>query len=720
MANTTTRWTWGTNNDLRIISPTLTTQNVVINSDTFSLTFPKVSIYYTGNIINNDVGRTYSFTLKRAGGGTINYGSSASVLGGEYGVLSSRAISINTNTIFNANNKNERNATISYGFGKDTGNVKANITYTIAPSSGTTKTFVSATATLDAPPEISYNITSQGPYYSKAGNFTGSEYTVLVSYEAQYGGDITSIKLQFGNQVKELNPNITNGQSELSIYTIQSGNFTPIITVTDSRNQVTSLTLPLVTVNQYTAPTLSYELQRANNNGQIRDEGECALITTNISYINNLSTEENNYITQPTITVLDGQTTLTTVKTWYAGLNSSGVNSPIVDWETVNPSDTIYALVTTTNGFITDKSYTFSISVTDTHGLSSQTISQILSTAFYMLDFRAGGRGMAIGKIADKDGLEVQFPTMIGEGLSTPLTPLDNGKIDITKYQLVVGKYNEIVEDALFVIGAGTSTNKANVFVIDENGNLTLRSRQDSNSDRYTGLDINHNPYIDDEGLPTEQSYDASAGSLTSILNYTSNNTTYQHKAGISVSSNEYPTFGNTVQLDALTYNTTQSTPTVLKSANLTLRTTATTSEVTINAGNIKLTSAGALTVGGKVQDGSGNVLANKADSSSNINKRYIIVGDWKIVFGSETMNSNNASGSGTFTAPYYADKTVTFASGTFSATPYVYLQLQGGWTGSRWVTPDDVTTTNFKIRMYSSHKNSTTTTIRWWAVGRP
>ena len=120
----------------------------------------------------------------------------------------------------------------------------------------------------------------------------------------------------------------------------------------------------------------------------------------------------------------------------------------------------------------------------------------------------------------------------------------------------------------------------------------------------------------------------------------------------------------------------------------------------------------------GDITDGSGNILANKADSSSNVANKYIIVGDWRIMFGSETMNSSSASGSGTFTAPYYDDINVTFSS-AFSATPYIYLQLQGGWTGSRWVTPHDPSTTGFKIRMYSSHKNSTSTTIRWLAIGR-
>jgi hypothetical protein len=127
----------------------------------------------------------------------------------------------------------------------------------------------------------------------------------------------------------------------------------------------------------------------------------------------------------------------------------------------------------------------------------------------------------------------------------------------------------------------------------------------------------------------------------------------------------------------------------------------------------------GNLVASGNITDGSGNVLANKADSSSNVTNRYIIVGDWKIVFGSTTMTSDGASGSGTFTAPYYTNKTISFNSGTFSAEPYIYLQLQGVWTGSRWATPYDTDTTGFKIRLYSSHKNSTTTTIRWWAIGK-
>ena len=226
----------------------------------------------------------------------------------------------------------------------------------------------------------------------------------------------------------------------------------------------------------------------------------------------------------------------------------------------------------------------------------SETISKVLPSGFALLDFLPGGQGMAIGHFADKKGLDINYPTMIGEGLSTPLI---NGEIDLTKYQLVVGKYNEIVDDALFIVGAGSSNNKSNVFVIDENGNLDLRSRQNSSSERYSGLNINHDPYIDDDGFGNITKYDAAAGSLSAILDYTNNNTTYQHNATISASSNAYSSMGNTIQLESILYNTTQATPITVKSAFLTVTTTETNSSIEMNADNIYLNSSGDLTLKG-------------------------------------------------------------------------------------------------------------------------
>ncbi len=555
---------------------------------------------------------------------------------------------INTADYFDSNNKTSKTLTVkgSFFLALETNSLKDGTGYSSSYRNSDFLTYTLGTVTLNAPPTATYTVNTSGPYYSKAGGFTGSNYNISISYAAQYGGDVTSIKLQVGDNVNEFNPDRASGQKDLSIHTTQTGTFTPTLTITDTRGQKRVINLPSITIKPYESPTLDYNIQRTNSQGQPADEGAYARINTNLTYFN----IENNHILEPTVVIKDGDTTLTTTKTWYTANGNS-----ISDWSTVTTPATVYAIVSKSNGFTNDKSYNVSVTLTDTNGVSGQTISQILPTAFYMLDFRAGGHGMAIGKVADKDGLEIQFPTMIGEGLSTPL--LQNGEIDISKYQLVIGKYNEVVDDAIFVIGAGSNGNPSNVFVIDENGNLTLRSRQDSSSDRYTGLNINHNPYIDDDGLGNITTYDASVGALASVLNYTSGNITYQHTASLSVSSNEYPTMGNTVQLDTKTYNTTQSTPVALKTANLTLRTTTTTSEITMDADNIILTSAGNLTLAGHSSpigaydstSGSVNSMSTGTPTETGVNYRWtgtnFELGEGRYILVGRLSYATNATG---------------------------------------------------------------------------
>lgn len=108
----------------------------------------------------------------------------------------------------------------------------------------------------------------------------------------------------------------------------------------------------------------------------------------------------------------------------------------------------------------------------------------------------------------------------------------------------------------------------------------------------------------------------------------------------------------------------------------------------------------------------------NKLSGSSVKTNSYMIIGDWKIQWGSVSFNTSSASGSGSFTAPYYSDKNITFSL-AFAAIPYMYATIQGAWTGSRSVLCHNTSTTGSTIRMLSSHKNSSDVTIRWLAIGR-
>jgi hypothetical protein len=120
----------------------------------------------------------------------------------------------------------------------------------------------------------------------------------------------------------------------------------------------------------------------------------------------------------------------------------------------------------------------------------------------------------------------------------------------------------------------------------------------------------------------------------------------------------------------------------------------------------------------GDITDGSGNVLANKLDGSVGATgTTEITLGRWKLCWGSFTMNTNSASGSGTFAAPYYQDNSSAI-SFSFSAAPYVWAQVQGSLTGTNFVLVRTTSTTGATIRLMSSGKTTNTRTIRWFAIG--
>lgn len=141
------------------------------------------------------------------------------------------------------------------------------------------------------------------------------------------------------------------------------------------------------------------------------------------------------------------------------------------------------------------------------------TYSVIVPSVFALLNFRAGGKGMAIGTIATQDGVEIIYPTKIGKGLVSPQakeyflsedTSVDSSKtyyaksgntyikvnsptgnpstkgyyemryvegtIDLENYQFIVGQYNKVDNDSLFVIGNGEDEdNRSNLMTVGNN-----------------------------------------------------------------------------------------------------------------------------------------------------------------------------------------------------------------------------------------------------------
>lgn len=243
---------------------------------------------------------------------------------------------------------------------------------------------------LDAPPTFTASALSGDTDGYWAGATTVS--TTISSASAKYGGNIVSSSLTIGNQTVS-----GSGNGTLSISLANAGTFTPQVSVTDSRGQVTTKTLDTITVNPYLVPSVSFDVYRTDASGVKSDEGTYGLIVADITYTDAIAT-----ITEPSVTI-DG--TATSNVTWYSNYSSStGVSSAISDWSSLTPTDhsvTVYGLVN--ESFNIGQSYVIGMSDEDSLGGQSQTVSQTLSTAFYTIDFQAGGKEIAFGAPANDD-----------------------------------------------------------------------------------------------------------------------------------------------------------------------------------------------------------------------------------------------------------------------------------------------------------------------------
>lgn len=238
--------------------------------------------------------------------------------------------------------------------------------------------------TLDAPPTFDTSALSIDTSSAYAGATTAS--VTVSNLSAKYGGSITEAKLTIGNQTATRTDNGT-----LSIALGAVGTFTPTVTVTDSRGQVTTQTLEAITVGDYTSPSVSIAVQRTLATGVPNDEGEYGTISATFEFVDAIA-----QLAQPTVTV-DG--TSATV-TWYSTRATDGTLSGTVNWASLTSPVTVYGIVDAPN---TQTSYQLAVTPVDSIS-SGTTITQTLASAFYTIDFLAGGHGIAFGHPAVQNG----------------------------------------------------------------------------------------------------------------------------------------------------------------------------------------------------------------------------------------------------------------------------------------------------------------------------
>lgn len=170
-----------------------------------------------------------------------------------------------------------------------------------------------------------------------------------------------------------------------------SGTNTFTATITDSRGRTATKTVTCSVV-AYTSPAItSFTVARCTSTGTLSDEGTYVKVTPVFTY--------------STVSSKNTLTSVVAYKTVAATSWSSNTNV------TTGTSTIIGA-----GGISANTSYEVRLTLTDAFG--SVTMTANVPTASTTLDFRTGGKGIAIGKVAESDGLEVAWASTFNESLT--------------------------------------------------------------------------------------------------------------------------------------------------------------------------------------------------------------------------------------------------------------------------------------------------------------
>lgn len=207
----------------------------------------------------------------------------------------------------------------------------------------------------------------------------------IVGAAGSYGSTISSYSIT-GGGYSSSESSLTTG------FLNSSGTVTFRARVTDSRGRFSDYTTVSISVLSYSPPSFtSYLSQRCDSTGTISDEG------TYVSALNRFRYSNCN-----------GNNTVTTKIEYKRSTNTT--------WTTDTGSFTSGTACVFGSGAISGE-YSYDIRYTLTDAFSSVAVLDVISTAAVIMDFKVGGTGLALGKVAEDDGFDVNMLTRFRQGV---------------------------------------------------------------------------------------------------------------------------------------------------------------------------------------------------------------------------------------------------------------------------------------------------------------
>lgn len=283
--------------------------------------------------------------------------------------------------------------------------ISALATYTITTYNGSTsigsKTY---TAPLTIPASVvpTINSVTHSEGVTEVDN-TFSNYIVnqsrvkfKITSSGVYGSSIKSAVTTFNGST------FTGGEFTSDV--IKSSSLKAVVTVTDSRGRTNSKEVVISALDYITPQITTLTVDRADSNGTLNDQGASLLIKYGF-----------------TILALGNENS----KTFKLEVKKTTATS-----YTTVASGSVYELSTQTvvsSGITADDAYNIRLTITDSFHKDSNAITKVIDapTAFTLVDYHRSGRGMAFGKVAEKENaIEFSLPmydrygTVIRHGVS--------------------------------------------------------------------------------------------------------------------------------------------------------------------------------------------------------------------------------------------------------------------------------------------------------------
>lgn len=173
-----------------------------------------------------------------------------------------------------------------------------------------------------------------------------------------------------------------------------SGTISISSTVTDSRGRTASKSTT-ITVVPYSPPSISsFSIERCDATGTINPDGTYVKIISKGSIASCNNKNSNTYKIEYKFT---------SASTWTSLMSGTGFTIDLEQAKTI------------TNGFLTTNSYDFRITLTDY--FTSTSLEKAIPTSFTLLNWNSNGKGIGIGKVSEKNKLEVAMPAEFSDSL---------------------------------------------------------------------------------------------------------------------------------------------------------------------------------------------------------------------------------------------------------------------------------------------------------------